>query len=344
MSIKEQVKALWKMCFEDTEEFIELYFRKRYADSINHIVERDGKAVAALQTIPYPMTYGGELLPISYISGACTHPSYRNQGVMKQLLEQVHRRVYEEGVAFSTLIPAEEWLKAYYARSGYAVCFRYGVERRVMNSLPKPVDNFDARWNLRKVEPCSPDFETVYSFFEEQMRKRPCCIQHTVADFEVILEDLKLSGGACWAVTHAGKLLGVFCCVPHSEYIEVKEMLLIPPVSTDTVLTLLAVQYQKEKIEILVPSSDSLFELGMARVIRVESCLDRYAQLHPQEERFICVEGDEAIPENNGCYQLAAGKCRRVSDTPSVCTTCTIPELTKLLLDCETPYMSLMLD
>lgn len=344
MSIKEQVKALWRMCFDDTEEFIELYFRLRYTDSVNHVVEQDGKVTAALQTIPYPMTYGGELLPVSYISGACTHPACRNQGAMRRLLKQVHHRMYEEGICFSTLIPAEEWLKAYYARSGYAVCFRYGVERRVINSLPEPVDNFDSRWNLRKVEPHSSDFEAVYSFFWEQMRKRSCCIQHTSADFEVILEDLKLSGGACWAVMHAGEPVGAVCCVPRSGHVEVKEILLDVHVPADTVLALLAVQYNKERIEVLVPSSTPLSDLGMARVIHAETCLDRYARLHPQEKRLVCIKDDDAIPENNGCYRLASGKCRRISGTAHDCITYTIPELTEWLLGGEAPYMSLMLN
>ena len=31
MMIKEQVKALWKVCFDDSEEFVEMYFRSLYA-------------------------------------------------------------------------------------------------------------------------------------------------------------------------------------------------------------------------------------------------------------------------------------------------------------------------
>lgn len=27
MMIKEQVKALWKICFDDSEEFVEMYFQ-----------------------------------------------------------------------------------------------------------------------------------------------------------------------------------------------------------------------------------------------------------------------------------------------------------------------------
>lgn len=343
MSIKEQVRALWKICFEDTDAFVDLYFRMRYTDRINHVIEKDGKVIAALQAIPYPMTYGGQLLPVSYISGACTHPDYRNYGAMRELLKQVHRRMYEEGVCFSTLIPAEEWLKGYYARSGYAVCFRYGVKKTVINSLSKPVHNFDTLWNLRKVELHSSDFEAVYSFFDGQMRKRLCCIQHTSSDFEVILSDLMLSGGACWAVLCGEQLCGVICSVPHAHHVEIKEMLLNSGVSSDAVLALLAAQYGKDKVETIV-SSSAEYELGMARVIHVEACLRRYAQLHPQEKLFLCVKGDEAIPENNGYYQLEGGQCRRISEAPSTCTVYTLPELAAFLMADEKPYMSLMLN
>ena len=33
--IKEQVKSLWKLCFDDSEAFIELYFRLRYNNEVN---------------------------------------------------------------------------------------------------------------------------------------------------------------------------------------------------------------------------------------------------------------------------------------------------------------------
>ena len=35
MMIKEQVKALWKVCFDDSEEFVEMYFRLRYKTEVN---------------------------------------------------------------------------------------------------------------------------------------------------------------------------------------------------------------------------------------------------------------------------------------------------------------------
>ena len=70
--IKEQVKALWKICFDDSEEFVEMYFRLRYKTEVNVAIQSGDEVISALQMLPYPMTFGGETVQTSYISGACT--------------------------------------------------------------------------------------------------------------------------------------------------------------------------------------------------------------------------------------------------------------------------------
>ena len=109
--IREQVKSLWKLCFDDSEAFIELYFRLRYNNEVNLAIQSGEEVIAALQMLPYPMTFCGQTVPTSYISGACTHPDYRSKGVMRELLSQSFARMLRNGVLFSTLIPAEPWQK-----------------------------------------------------------------------------------------------------------------------------------------------------------------------------------------------------------------------------------------
>ena len=77
MTTKDEVKTLWKLCFNDSDEFTDLYFKMRYKDEVNRVIREDGKIISALQMIPYPMTFCGEVISTSYISGACTHPDYR---------------------------------------------------------------------------------------------------------------------------------------------------------------------------------------------------------------------------------------------------------------------------
>ena len=57
MTTKEKVKALWQLCFDDNEEFVEMYFRLRYKNEINIAIESGDEIVSALQMIPYPMTF-----------------------------------------------------------------------------------------------------------------------------------------------------------------------------------------------------------------------------------------------------------------------------------------------
>ena len=51
--IKEQVKSLWKLCFDDSEAFIELYFRLRYNNEVNLAIQSGEEVIAALQMLPF---------------------------------------------------------------------------------------------------------------------------------------------------------------------------------------------------------------------------------------------------------------------------------------------------
>ena len=56
--MKEEVMSLWKTCFHDTDEFVRFYFERKYKEE-NALLWRDerGKAVSALQMLPYPRTF-----------------------------------------------------------------------------------------------------------------------------------------------------------------------------------------------------------------------------------------------------------------------------------------------
>ena len=68
---KQAVMELWRLCFDDTEEFIRFYFEKKYREE-NALVfwDEQGAAIAALQMPPYPMTFAGRQIVAGYISGA----------------------------------------------------------------------------------------------------------------------------------------------------------------------------------------------------------------------------------------------------------------------------------
>lgn len=328
---------MWKLCFDDSEAFTDLYFSMRYKDEINRVVRREGKVVSALQAIPYPMTFCGGVVPVSYISGACTHPGFREHGAMRRLLQDTHRRMYDDGVLLGALIPAEEWLFGYYARSGYAPCFGYAAEVVEASSL-------------RPCAVCRVGEETevttgLYGYFDARMRERGCCILHLLDDFRIILADLRLGGGKWLVVRREGAVAGMAFCVAGGGKLRVKELLADDGQAADALLWEAARLYGVPAMEVLRPSSSQATEcLGMARAINIEGLLSLFALKYPEREWCFGLEGDDALPQNNGYYTVSRGACLRGRLPGREYPVYTIGGFTRMLLEPEHPYMSLMLD
>lgn len=336
MTTKDEVKALWKLCFNDSEEFTDLYFNSRYKDEINMAVCEDEKIISALQMIPYPMTFCGEIIPTSYISGACTHPEYREHGAMRRLLKETHRRMYEEGVLLGTLIPAEEWLWGYYAKSGYAPGFGYAVEKVQISELHPS--------SAYRIEVCALSDAEHYHYFDTQMRKRKSCILHSEEDFEVIMADLKLGDGKLLLARKGDEITGMAFTVHDGDELYIKELLADDDTAKATLLYQAARIYNVGSMNCIVPSSVDTVFLGMARVIHAEKMLGLFAKEYPKAELYIQIQGDEVITENNGYYAVKDGICLRGQMSGKKYQTYTISQFVRLLLEAEHPYMSLMLN
>lgn len=339
MNTKEEVKALWKLCFDDTDEFVNLYFEQRYKDEINVDIRQDGKIVAALQMIPYPMTFCGTIISTAYISGACTHPDYRRQGLMRRLLKEAHRRMFQEGKLLSVLIPANDSLFDYYANEGYAPTFGYIKQCISLRGLCPAMfcvvtDETDNRELL---------FER-YHYFSSMMKKRPCCIQHPREDFLLIMEDLRLGGGKMLVARRSNHIVGMAFCIMENERVVVKELLADDERVRDSILVEAARLFNVNGVDCLQPSFlDSLY-LGMSRVIHIPEVLSLIASKYPGLEMHIHIGNDEVIPKNNGYYTLSNGKYFRGYRPDVEYRACTIGDFARLLLTAEHPYMSLMLD
>lgn len=336
--IKEKVKALWKLCFDDSEEFIEMYFRLRYNNEVNIAIESGNEVISALQMIPYPMTFCGSSIQTAYISGACTHPDYRGKGVMKELLFQSFSRMMHNKAALSTLIPAEPWLFDYYAGMGYAPIFRYSE---------KELTEQDGAVNRDiSVKKLTSEKEETYLYFNRKMMERPCCIQHTPADFNVILADLEISGGMPLIAVDKEKISGIALVYPTEQGFQISELF----AESEEIEKALIHQIQREagtgKLTLLSPSATDCIQnvLGMARIIDAKTILQGYAAFHPEVEMNIELT-DAQLTANNGYYYLCNGKCMfsKVRLTGGH-QQLTIADLCEKIICPLQPYMSLMLN
>lgn len=336
--MKEKVKALWKLCFDDSDRFIEMYFNSRYSDERNIAIESEGQVISALQMIPYPMTFCGHTVPTSYISGACTHPDFRGKGIMSQLLSQAFAQMLRKGESLSTLIPGEPWLFDYYERMGYAPVFQYATEAI---TAPDTIPSKDI------VVTFIPEYqEDIYSYLNRKLSKRPCCIQHTITDIKAIIADLAVSSGTLFVARRDHEILGIAIAYKEDDCILINELLAD---NEDAEQSLLYSIYQLtgyKHFTQLMPPTDvpSKHTLGMARIINAKEILQLYTAAFPEDEMQLELH-DEQVSANDGYYHLHQGICTfsatRISDTY---TQLSIRELTNKLFAPLKPYMSLMMN
>lgn len=336
--MKEKIKELWKLCFNDSEEFIELYFGMRYKNKINIAIESGDEVISALQMIPYPMTFCDKRIPTSYISGACTHPDFRNRGVMQQLLSQAFARMAQNGIYLSTLIPAENWLFDYYAQLGYVPVFRYSTQKiNLTRSVPSPETTVGIQSGYQ---------EEVYSYLDKKLSGHPFCVQHTAEDFRVIMASLSIDNGTLFVARTNNGISGIAITEKREGRIIIQELLSDNKNAEYNLLHAIRQHSGCDRILRILPPDDrsAQYTLGMARIINAKEMLQLYASCFPKEEMQIELS-DKQLSFNNGYYYLNNGKCmssaKRLSGSHLALT---IGELTEKIFAASRPYMSLMLN
>ena len=167
--ILQETRDLWKLVFNDSDKFMDLYFSRVYKPKYNVTCQLNHHVVAALQTLPYALLYHGQELPAVYISGVSTHPDYRHQESGNNLMRQAHFNLFYKNVVYAALIPAEDWLYEWYAKCGYAPR---------ITCLPHSTDVLS----------------TSFEAFDRWQREKTCILLHKQADFDVAKEDILLAG------------------------------------------------------------------------------------------------------------------------------------------------------
>ena len=336
MRVRFETRHLWERSFADPRAFIDLYFREKYRKERNEIIVRDGRVVSALQKLPYPMTYGGRMLPASYISGACTDENYRKRGLMGALLAQTHRAMYAENAAFSFLIPATAELATYYAKFGYTPCFRFGWKTEEAGSLATDgsllVDTVDQQ-----------PTEELLIYLRDKMQERPMCIQHPLADLRAVVDDMRMAGDTMWEARRDGMLVGLAICRAEADGVLLRECVYDDEQAREALIATIAAHYGRTEVDVIDTTGTEGDYLGMARIIDAEAMLTAYAALHPEMEWKINVTDDE-LSDNNGRYHISEGVCKRMDEAAAYDETLTITQLTHRVLTEENPSMSLMMN
>lgn len=138
-SMRNELKNLWKECFGDSNQYIELYF-SGYDISRHMLVFLDGEhPISMLSLLPMTVVTQAGIMPARYIYAVSTKESYRGRGISTKMLNYAHKYLAESGVKLSVLVPASAPLYNFYAKRGFNAEF-YSGHAVVERSQIQPFD------------------------------------------------------------------------------------------------------------------------------------------------------------------------------------------------------------
>lgn len=262
--MKQQIIDLWKKSFDDSDEFIDLFFNRVYQAENTLTIKQNKQIIAALQIIPYEMTYHNTQIPVGYICGVCTTPSERGKGWMKQLMQQAIDEMRHRSYALSVLIPASTWLFDYYRQFEYTTVFDYSEEIYTYNSSYKG--------GVQIIPLTESLFDLSYDYYNRMQLKRDCTILHSAYDFETILKDCRLDGGNVWIVRQDDIITGLTFAIPtNSNQIFFKEIVYDSLTEKTNLIQSVLDYYQAKTASVRIPPTPTKSTpYGMARILDKE--------------------------------------------------------------------------
>lgn len=133
LELEQDLRILWKQAFGDTDAFLDSFFSTAFSPERCRVATENGQVAAAL----YWMNCECDGRPIAYIYAVATSKTFRNRGLCRMMMEDVHRLLAEQGYDGAMLVPGSSALAAMYTKIGYR--YRTQIREFFCTAAPEPV-------------------------------------------------------------------------------------------------------------------------------------------------------------------------------------------------------------
>ena len=115
-----QVKRLWTEAFGEEMPYTGWYFHNIYRPERCLCLYEADNIVSCLQYAPYKMQFLGKQIPVAYLVGVCTDPSYQHKGYARHLLAEIDADLAKQ---YRLLLLYTD-IPAFYQPLGFCHCYR----------------------------------------------------------------------------------------------------------------------------------------------------------------------------------------------------------------------------
>lgn len=242
-SMRNELKNLWKECFGDSNQYIELYF-SGYDITRHMLVFIDGEhPISMLSLLPMTVVTQAGIMPARYIYAVATKESYRGRGISTKMLEYAHKYLAEQGVKLSVLVPATTPLYNFYSKRGFTAEFYSGqalVER-------SQIQKFDGSFVITDT--------TVKEFMQIRERAfagRTMFVRWDGDALDYRMAETTFNGGETLTIAIGDHAHAVAVCYNHGGSVLIKELAL-DGMTVETALAVLQQKYDADEYQLRLP-------------------------------------------------------------------------------------------
>jgi GNAT superfamily N-acetyltransferase len=150
----ERQKEIWKLCFGDSEQYIDYYYNYRYREEETAVLLKKGEIAAMLAMLPVKVVSpSGQSFDSLMIYALATHPRFQGRGYAAYLLDFVHQQMTIRQKSYSLVVPSGEELFDFYCRQGYQSGFGMRCNLFCRAEAEKHLPGSRGCCNLTKIMP-----------------------------------------------------------------------------------------------------------------------------------------------------------------------------------------------
>lgn len=302
-SKRDILKHLWLESFNDSAEYVDMYFDRVYNDADALTIEDDGRIVSSLLLQHYILRYQGIDAYMSYIAGASTRRSARGKGHMSRLIADALSESRHRGDMFCALIPAGHHLYSFYKRFGFATVFYNDCQ------CYTALHSFPAEGDYTEID--NHYLPEVYDAFHKLEIEKACTVTHSRRDFLNILDDLRFDGARFVAMADGnGTIKAVGCASDKDGTVEVKCLMGFSHNDCMAVLRRMRTIWPDKPFRVIgppPPAGRKMHARGMCRIVNVAMCLEAAAANNPEWKSSVRVT-DPLLAENSHIYLIRNGE------------------------------------
>ena len=298
-----KTKPLYERIFnEDTQAFTDYYYQYKATENQIYVVEQSesGDIISMLHLNPYQVRLGSSVYKVHYIVAVATREGYRHQGLMRTLLVNTLKDMYNEGEPFTFLMPAAEEIYLPFD-------FRFIYNQNQMDLFPEeyrgePELEFYCAWTedvmdlVRFADKTLPEQYGVYAVHSEEY-------------FYKQLFEQECQGGSIVIILEQGQVKGYFLTAEESTP-EIREAVIAKGYETQLFPIIGKCFRGCEKVKLkgfpvtLESKSTRQVPVIMARIVHLEHFMECLTAKEPVELRLHI--SDSLIKENTGDYVFRA--------------------------------------